>query len=383
MALKHVDKNVFRNKAGKYVVRVRDANGNWYPILTFDRLVDARHYRDELLAQRANNKTATPKEVRELDLNGYWQVWHQECRSHVSEGWRLTQEKIATQHLLPLMGNKKILDIRNADIGTLMTQLEAKGLGAQSRRHVYNLVRKLMEDAVQEFEILDRNPITRKHKPRVVPKERPHLNRSEVIKLLNVSKNESLGPAIWTACLCGLRSEAIVALRWVNVFIDNTDGKYYLNICEAYKRKTGKIEPPKGKRSEAVPIPGVLADYLRSIRNQTTSDFVCPSQTGGMLPYKSLYYGVRKLCKAAGITEVGTHALRHSTSELFVQEGGNLEDIRRLLHHRSPQTTLRYIHRSEDRLHDLSQKVSAAMGEDLKQSLSLVPSAQTAAQKGE
>lgn len=140
-------------------------------------------------------------------------------------------------------------------------------------------------------------------------------------------------------------------------------------MIEAYKRKENRIVPyPKGKDLEFVVMPPVLADYLKKLKalkkandreKANDRDFVAPGQKGGMIGYDKLYKGVRKMCKEAGVRVVSPHLLRHSATEIYVRFGGaTMEDIRRLLHHKSVETTKRYMHRTDERTHELAVKVS-------------------------
>ena len=119
---------------------------------------------------------------------------------------------------------------------------------------------------------------------------------------------------------------------------------------------------PKGKSWERVPMPEMLADFLKSLKvsqKASDSDLVCPSENGVMLDYSVILRGVKNLCREAGVTIVTPHELRHSCTELYMQLGeASMEDIRRLLHHKSAQTTQRYIHRTDERLHWTARNLS-------------------------
>lgn len=81
------------------------------------------------------------------------------------------------------------------------------------------------------------------------------------------------------------------------------------------------------------------------------SDFVVTGKNGGMLNYRVLLYGLKKLCVETGVHEITPHELRHAATELYIHFGGsNLEDIRRLLNHKTSACTMGYIHRTDDKL---------------------------------
>jgi site-specific recombinase XerD len=54
---------------------------------------------------------------------------------------------------------------------------------------------------------------------------------------------------------------------------------------------------------------------------------------------------------------VTPHELRHSCTELYVQAGASAEDLRRLLNHKSLAATIRYMHRTDERLQRIASQV--------------------------
>ena len=74
------------------------------------------------------------------------------------------------------------------------------------------------------------------------------------------------------------------------------------------------------------------------------SEFVAVSPTGEMLSYEFYLEVLKNYCKELRIPEIGTHGLRHSASEMYLQYGATEDDIRRLFAHSSADITERYLH---------------------------------------
>ena len=72
---------------------------------------------------------------------------------------------------------------------------------------------------------------------------------------------------------------------------------------------------------------------------------------------KAFWSSVVRLCEEAQIPKVSPHELRHTCTEIWIQMGASIEDIRRLLSHKSAETTQRYIHRTDDRLLSLANSI--------------------------
>lgn len=67
------------------------------------------------------------------------------------------------------------------------------------------------------------------------------------------------------------------------------------------------------------------------------------SRRGAAMPlhYRTAHHNWKQFCESAGV-EADIHALRHSYATTLVNSGVRLEVVRRLLGHKSMQTTLRY-----------------------------------------
>ncbi len=64
-----------------------------------------------------------------------------------------------------------------------------------------------------------------------------------------------------------------------------------------------------------------------------TGELIVASPTGKVLPYRFYLKAVKTYCEELGITVLGTHGLRHSTSELYMSHGATRDDLRSLFAH--------------------------------------------------
>jgi site-specific recombinase XerD len=72
-----------------------------------------------------------------------------------------------------------------------------------------------------------------------------------------------------------------------------------------------------------------------------------------------LKYAWARICKAAGITGLRIHDLRHSYASHLVSTGFSLPVIGALLGHSQPATTARYAHLLDDPLRQATERVGA------------------------
>ncbi len=157
--------------------------------------------------------------------------------------------------------------------------------------------------------------------------------------------------------MTGLRLSEVQALQWKNIDFE----KNQILICAAFKRAENEIKPyPKQKNWLIVPMPALLVSYLKN-KMRFALGFAAPAKMGGMLDYSKFYRGLKKLCRDAGVDHVTPHELRHSCTEIWFRHGATLEDIRRLLGHKSVETTRRYVHRTDDRLIKLAKEIGGRL----------------------
>ncbi|MBI3557959.1 MAG: tyrosine-type recombinase/integrase [Deltaproteobacteria bacterium] len=86
-------------------------------------------------------------------------------------------------------------------------------------------------------------------------------------------------------------------------------------------------------------------------------DFVVPSPKGKMLCYGSYYKALKRYCTDAGVPEIATHGLRHSTSGIYMAHGATRDDMYRLFKHSSPAVTERYIHDRGERVNEVAKVI--------------------------
>ena len=346
-----------KRKSGKmaYQVKVRDQYGRWFPLKTFDTKKEAESHERHLKDTSSNGSLAVTAKQGAMLFSEYWEVWKKECRANVSGGWKYSQDQMYRDYLKPTIGGLRLNEIRSSDVGGALNAMEKMGRGPATRVHVYNMTRKMMSDAIEYFEILHRNPVVKKLRPKVLEKSIKPLDVEDSITLLNYSRDKPLGPAIWLGMLAAMRPNEIQALR-----VGAIDFKRKLIRIEAgYKRKIKKIEPyPKQKKLGIVPIIPPLEHYLREVvAGKSKTDFVVNGTKLEMLQHKNYSEVLKRRCAEAGVAPQTPHLLRHCSTELWVEWGASEEDLVRLLNHAGSGSIRRYIHRNMRRLHKIGKKI--------------------------
>src|SRR5262249_40885381 len=149
---------------------------------------------------------------------------------------------------------------------------------------------------------------------------------------------------LFTGCRSG--SEAMAA-RWDG--IDLTAGKW---------TKPGSAT--KQKTTHVVPLSAPARELLSALRKRTNSEWVFPadSATGHRVAIQKSWLA---LCKAAKITGLRIHDLRHGFASQLVSSGASLPLVASLLGHANVQTSARYSHLYDDPQRAAVERVGAIL----------------------
>lgn len=151
--------------------------------------------------------------------------------------------------------------------------------------------------------------------------------------------------AVRLGLLAGLRAGEIFGLRWRDCDLE----RGVITVSKSYRgvTKTGK--------PRTVPMPDELFTSLRDWQSRcpaTKEDVICPlspkKRNFDAAPWHQAYRAPSPvaLYRAAGlrVPQAPLHCLRHSFASLFVQSGGSIPTLQKLLGHADIQMTMVYAH---------------------------------------
>lgn len=177
---------------------------------------------------------------------------------------------------------------------------------------------------------LDHNPMDRVRRPRVPRRKSPRLTLEEVGCLLDaVGKTGHPVRNLAMICLAvdsGLRRGEVLGLEVRNVDLDGS-----------IVRVLGK-----GSKERDIPVGVVARDALRAylkVRPTSSSLRVFLSSGGKPLTKDALQTLMYRLKKKAGLPQLRWHLLRHTFANHFINGGGGLRKLQKILGHSSVRTT--------------------------------------------
>lgn len=277
------------------------------------------------------------------------------CRLNVSKDWRVTQDQIIRDHVIPYLCNREMDEIKPPHISKVLEQSKLRGHSARTTRHVYTLLRQMFFDAVEFFEIIQKSPVKQKyHRPKVPKYKAKFLPRELAWILLEAVSDTPFACGVWIQTLTGLRVGEMLPLKWSDIDFDTAQ----IHVTKIYKKTSKLIQNyTKNKTQHSVPMPPDLMAFLRK-RKGRGEDLVMPNSLGEVTCYYVYRRALRRICDRLKLPARSTHGLRHTCSALWRQSGAGLDDVKELFNHASLISTESYDHFPKSRLTELAVQVT-------------------------
>jgi integrase len=264
------------------------------------------------------------------------------------------------KHVRPYFSpHTKVADVAYADIDRLHRKITAAGHSYAANR-VLSLLSKMFTLAVR-WEMATANPARNVEKNLELKRKR-YVNNDELSRLiaaLSEHPNQQSANIFRVLMMTGARRGEVLSMRWDQ--IDLATGNW-TKLASSTKQKADHI----------VPLSAPVRQLLSEIRaGQPEGEFVFPDDSGGHR--RDIDNGWRKICKAAGITGLRIHDLRHSFASQLASGGASLPLIGALLGHSDPATTARYAHLFQDPQRAAVEKIGAIVANAGKQPVAPTP----------
>lgn len=197
--------------------------------------------------------------------------------------------------------------------------------------------------------VLKENPAKEIGRKKVILNREPKsLDRDIEKKLDNylAAHGEELLRIKTVAVNTGLRAGELVNLTW-------------LDIDSGILRVTAKPDwIPKDYEERAIPLNKAALAALREhkLKRGVLGRYVFCRQDGRKFG-RGLDAMMNRAFKAAGIESGGLHSLRHTFATRYLEAGGNVKDLQRLLGHSNLATTQRYLHANEQEMKKVVERM--------------------------
>lgn len=279
-----------------------------------------------------------------------------------------TRERSATLvrlHIAPYLGEKEIGEIRDPHIRRWYKQLGDNSVGAATIARAYQLLKAIFNTAVED-ELIRRNPCRIKGAAIYKSEERPVLTIGEVYALADNMPGRYRA-LVLLGTFTGLRWGELVGLRRRNVDLEACTVRVESIIVELGSGQMLKDQAPKseaGRRTVAFPaeLKPVMEAHLADFVGVEATAYVFTSPRGMVMRRANFRADWVAAVKAAGLSDVRFHDLRHTGATIAAQTGATLKELMLRIGHSTEMAALNYQHAAKGR----DQEIASALNKLIK-----------------
>lgn len=224
---------------------------------------------------------------------------------------------------------KELRYVSKKDVSAFLQKLQNKNLAGNTMNTALMSLKFLFEDVMERRMWIN---IKYSKVPKKIQRSLSKQEVNQLIKNVNNPQHKLMVALMYSA---GLRVSELINLKVEDLFIE----KGY-----------GFVRNGKGKKDRIFVISEKLKIPLKQICLQKKKeDFIFISNRKNKYTIRSLQQIVKKTAKKAKIEkweEVHPHTLRHSFATHLIEQGDSVSDVQAMLGHKSPETSLEYIHKS-------------------------------------
>jgi integrase len=307
---------IFRARAGGRTINKKLGT---YPGM---KLADAREAALKAVEAVARSGSA---EVLERTFGALAQHWIKHVAKPKNDSWK-NQERALERHVLPRWRDRKVADIRRAEVRDLVEGLEVKVLP----NRVLTLVKTIFRFALSR-DWIDYSPAEGIGKPRVERSRDRVLTVADVAAIWKAAEHLGypFGPYIRLLCLAGQRRTEVASMRWLDVDLDTANWTIPAALT-------------KSERKHAVPLSPLAVATLESLPRLGEYVFTTDGRTH-MSNFAKIKGRLDTYLAAAGMTlePWRLHDLRRSAATHMVRLGIREEVVGRVLNHAATGITAR------------------------------------------
>ncbi len=317
------------------------------------------------------------------NLSTYLEKWlEQHVRPNLSPNTHRQYFWLVKQHIVPILGTKRIEDIKRSDVKNLIALKATQGVtprGPNSEpdekllsRSTLRLIRAVLhaafEDAIQEG-LISINPASKVELPKAPAKEAVFLRPEEASRLFRAALDDDLAEFWMFMLSTGTRIGEATGIRWQDLDLKQET----VTIRGQLQRINGQLQyrgTTKTNQVRNLVLTKDLVERLRQLQGsalihgiQDPEGIVFLNPEGRRLDPKYVRNKLMRLCKQAGVPPVSPHKLRHTAATLALAETGDLHAVQKMLGHSQIALTANTYGHS---VHESQKRVSSALERVLK-----------------
>lgn len=357
--------SIFEKPNGKY-----QAQASYY--------INGKRHKKTKTANNYSDAVAHLKKIHEGLENGiacnsslaverFLLSWIEDVKRQHSASTYCSYRNILKNHVIPIVGKKKLDKLSPMDVQAMVNQLRDTGVGSRSVQMSYNYLNRGMRRAYK-FRMIRENPCSAVDKPKHTSAEANPFTVEEVKKLLSHLKGHHFYWICYTALTTGMRPGELFGLFWENVNLD--ENKIHVVQQLSYTEGVKELKPPKTKASiRTIDISDNTVNALIEQRKMllrlgfASNEYVFCGKKGISIGRANFSSAWKVILQRAGISHRGFHHMRHTFATFAISSGVPITVVSATLGHASTSMTLDiYAHVMPSMKSDATNAVSKLIG---------------------
>jgi integrase len=270
-------------------------------------------------------------------------------RSNTSTQYR----QIVRMHILPLLGECRLRELKPEHIQQLYNCMVRRGLGLRTVQLTHAVIHRALGHAVR-LGLISRNPDDATTPPRPKHKEMRFLDENQVQRFLITAKaqNDRLNALYYLAIATGMRQGEILGLKWADLDWEQNALQVQRQLTKKWDGRFEFTAPKTKSGKRRIDLGDATLNTLREHHQEQFNmmavagkqwqeqDLVFPSTIGTPMNRSNLNKRFKQLLKDAGLSEIRFHDLRHTAASLMLNNGIPVIVVSRRLGHAQPSITL-------------------------------------------
>ncbi|MBR3017354.1 MAG: site-specific integrase [Clostridia bacterium] len=313
-------------------------------------------------------------ESNKMTVGKWLSTWLENYNEGAKRSTLISYEQHCRNHIIPALGAVQLSALRPDSVQKFVKSLSAPGkaLSPKTVKNIHGVLHSALKKAVA-LHYISFNPADNCDLPRIEKPDIQPLDTPEIVKFLDVLKDDSLFSVLMkTDLFTGLRLSEILGLQWSCT--DFEHGIITVSKQLSRPRKKGEVycftSLKNGKSRTIKPAASVMALLKEHKKHQAEMrllagslwddggfpDLVFTTETGGHLCYAVVERRYKKALAQAGIPERNFHTLRHSFAVASLQAGDDVKIIQQNLGHYSAAFTLDVYGHVTDTMREISSQ---------------------------
>lgn len=333
--------------------------------------------RQDVVVQKLNEFKAEMKKfdsncVVNYTIKQWLNIWYNSyVVNNVKVSTRVSYEGIIKNHLVPHIGNIKLVNLRKVQIEEMYNKLlistnNKKGLAIGTVENIHLVLHKALQEAL-EREYIIKNPASIAKVPTLksqnIKKEEIKIySKAEQSKLIEIAKQDKIyGIVVIFALYTGMRKGEILGLQWNDIDFYKKTIRVNKQLSRVknyddYENKKTILELEYNTKTEnstrVIPMLNILEKHLKQhLQNQmyykklfganyNNNNMVFCKEDGSFLDPDTVLAKYQKLAETANIKKCTFHALRHTFATRALESKMPVKVLSSILGHSKVEFTL-------------------------------------------